>query len=465
MDDFSADPSGSSPEAPSSPSEAAPSPGASEAIQTQPETAQSAATPAETAPEFPEDIDSLPGDSRRSNWQQLRTRYQESDRLNGDLKTQAETFTPIQQKLEAWGGIEQVEQAYTLAQSLRAPMVDPNTGEPVLDNYGLPAYSAEPFVERMASESPQTLYEIAHRSMNQKFGDESVSHAIFRDYYGLDPALIDTYRQIQSPRDVAQFMQNAGQVSAEQLAAIPPQYHEAFKSLSPELRTEVELMGDAARDQYLTDRAEILQNRAFREEQKAYQEQQKQAAQAQFEQRIEQAGKQYIENAENGVLQESMDRLKAEVNLLPDAADNQYIHESIITKAVSAIKNNPDIKRYTDLYKRAAYREGMNDKWGANQDKTQADMLAAKVARLYRAEETKQVKWWNEKLGMARQGTQNALSSAQTRTEFVQSGNGNRAPQPAVRSGPAANGARFGGSEDDVQRWADDLRARKQAGS
>jgi hypothetical protein len=463
MDDFSADTSVTSTEAPSSPSEAAPSPGASEAIQSQPDAVQSAATPAETAPEFPEEISSLPGEQQRSNWQQLRTRYDEQSRQFGDLKTQVETLTPIQQKLEAWGGVDQVEQAYTLAQSLFSPVVDPQTGQPVLDNYGLPSYSAEPFVERMASESPQTLYEISHRAMNQQLGNETVSHAIFRDYYGLDPSLIETYRQIQSPKDAAQFLQNAGQVSAEQLAQIPSQYHEAFKSLTPELRAEVELMGSVAQEQYLAEKAELLENRSFREQQKAQMEQRRQADEAAFTQRVEQAGKQYIDNAENSVLQESMDKLKAEVSLLPDAADNQVIHESIITKAVSAIKDNPDIKRYNDLYKLAAYREGTNDKWGANQAKTQADMLAAKVGRLYKAEVAKQVKWWNEKLGMARNGTQNALASAQTRQEFTRSGNPH-APQtqPNGRPEPAANGQRFGFSPGEIAEAASRLAMEKQ---
>lgn len=460
MDDFSADTSVTSTEAPSSPSEAAPSPGASEAIQTQPEAAQSAATPAETAPEFPEEISSLPGEQQRTNWQQLRTRYDEQSRQFGELKTQVETFNPIQQKLEAWGGVEQVEEAYALKQSLFSPVVDPNTGQPVLDNYGLPSYSAEPFVERMASESPQTLYEITHRSMNQPFGNnETVSHAILRDYYGLKPELINEYRQIQSPRDAAQFLQNSGQVSPEQLAQIPADYHAAFKSLSPELRTEVELMGEVARDQYLAERNELLENRTFREQQKAQIEQQRQAQEQQVHQRVEQAGTKAIADARQRVLGETMDKLKAEVNFLPDAADNEIIRELIQTRAGNAIEKDPalqaDSEQCAKLFRLAAKFEAENERYKAMQASTQANQLAAKIGRSYKSAVAKQVEWFNKTLGMARNGTQNALNSAQTRQEFTRSGNPH-APQtqPNGRPEPAANNQRFGLSPGEIAEAA-----------
>lgn len=469
MDESTAEPSGTSPDASPSPSDMGASPAPSEAIQSQPEAVQSGeqqtATP-ETAPVFPEEIDSLAGEDRRTNWQQLRTRYDDVNRQLGELKPQVEAFTPIQQKMEAWGGIEQVEQAYSLAQSLFAPITDPNTGQPVLDQNGLPSYSAEPFVERMANESPQTLYEISHRAMNQPLGNETVSHEIFRSYYGLDPELMPIYRQIQSPKDAAQFMQNTGQVTPEQLVGIPQQYHEAAKSLTPAMWSEVELMAETTRDQYLAERAEMLEMRSFREEQKSAIQQQQQAEQQAIQARVEQAGTQAITSARDRVLNATMDKLKTEVKFFPDEADNQTLQQIIMDRAAAAVQADknlaPESRRCNDLFRLAAHLEANKEIYPAKRALVEAEALAAKLGREFNKQVAQQVKWFNDKMGMARQGQQNAQASAQTRPEFVRTGNPSAPNDQNRRIEPAANNQRFGLSPAEITEQASRLAMERQ---
>jgi hypothetical protein len=463
MDDFSPDPSAASAETSTASTDSTASAAVSEV--TTPEAAQSAATPAESTPEWPEEISSLPGPEQRTNWQQLRERYQQTHSQLGELTSKVEAFAPIEQELTQLGGFEQIKQGYQLAQSLFAPVIDPATGEAQRDpQTGLPAYSAAPFVEQMAEQGPQTLLEIAYRGMNMPFGNETIGHVIMRDYLGLDPELLPTYQQIKSSNDAAQFLQNTGQVTAEQLALIPEPFHGAYKSLTPELRAEVDLMGDLARDQYLTERAELLETRSFREQQKAEIAQRQQAEATAWQRQIEQRGEQYISTARESALNEVREKLKADAAFFPDQADNDRIQTLIQIEAKNALEKDTTFmaqsQQIADLYRRAAQCEANNEKYAALQAKTAADNLAGKLSRAYKSEVAKSVGYWSQRFSQARKGMDAARAEANPRAEFTRNGGQANGVHTPPAQGPRPPGAgRFFISEDRKQQIADQMKA------
>jgi hypothetical protein len=145
-------------------------------------------------------------------------------------------------------------------------------------------------IERLASESPETLGEICWKGIHQPspwYQGETILDTMIREQLGLDPRLIETYKLIQNPADAQKYMQ-PGKSPPKELATIPAEFHDAYKSLTPKQREELAFADQETQEAFLQDKADALQARQFITEQNKQKELAQQQYAQQFQQRVEQ---------------------------------------------------------------------------------------------------------------------------------------------------------------------------------
>lgn len=186
--------------------------------------------------EWPDDaaMAAMSGQERSSHWQNLRSRYDDAIKQLAEWNAQAQQVQPPPQSDES---------NWVSPDLLFAPKIDPRTGQPFVDSRtGEPITSPAPFLEKLRAESPNTFADMVWESMNTPWSeDESTASVLLRDYYGLKPELIETYRQIQSPEDAQAF--NAGPVD---VSHIPQPFQELYKSLDWDTRDQIDSIPDDA---------------------------------------------------------------------------------------------------------------------------------------------------------------------------------------------------------------------------
>lgn len=422
-----------------------------------------------TSDDFPDEqaFLQLQGVERADNWKRARTRIGELNQRVGEL-SQLESFRPVNESIEQMGGWERVEPLLQLANGLFTPAIDPYTNQPLTDpQTGLPQYTAAPFVEALAEQSVNTLGEVIWHALDQPIDDnDTFGHWVLRERFGLDPNLLSTYQQIQSPQQAAQYIARSGGIDPTELEGVEPSYHEAYKSLTPQLREEFQLMGEQAKAQMLEERKELLETRKFREEQKAEIADRKQRQQAQWEQRVRQAGEQSKAAARDRVINARREKLKADAMFFPETADNEVVWNEIINYGESRVGNDPslsaDLQRCNQLYDLEAYYQAIGDNWKAKQSRVEADRLATKLDGRFGNYVTERTKWWSTKLGSARSAQQQQVASAQPRIEIGASGSSSQ-PNSQPNLETPSNGQRFGLSPGRINQLAAQL-ALKKAG-
>lgn len=372
--------------------------------------------PAESL-ELPDEqaFEQLSGPERGNNWKQARARIAE---LNEQVK-QFSSYQPVLEQIEQMGGWEAAQQYADLG-ALLFSQVQGENGEIQL--------TAEPLIARLADESPSTLEEIVWKGIHQpdpRNPNQTLKDAIVSEVLGLNPALLDTYKQIQNPADVQKF-QAPGQISAEELAEYPEELHNAYKSLTPRQREELNLAADhETKLEFLQDKADALKAREFIAQQEAERERQAQLAQQQFQQRVEQRGTEIGAAARDAALANARQRLQTEATFSADAEVNETVHNECIQWAVTQCLSDPSLAQDNDradaLYKLSADAELRGEKMKAAQYKAQADNLAKKLEGRFLNNLTKRTAFWSKALGSARQATQQQVEQARPRTEVAAS--------------------------------------------
>lgn len=410
--------------------------------------------------QFPDDaaLQAMPANERQSNWQQLRQAYATAKTDAGEYAKHKDVI----EQINSLGGFERIQQQAELGGLLFSQIQSED---------GSVDFTAEPFIEHLAGESPHTLGEIVWKGIHQANPynpEETIGHAFVRDYLGLNPDLLDTYRQIQNPQDAQKFLAqagygNAGAATAEELAAIPSQFHDAFKSLSPRQREELSLIPDEdTKLSFLQDKADALQARQFIEQQKAEKETQRQEAQRQFEQRIEARGNELAQSAQTALLESARAKLKAEASLHADETANGALHEEAISWAHKKVLDDPasyqDSTRAEQYYSLSARAELSGDKIKAAEYKLAADNLAKKLEGRFRNALTERTAFWSTALGSARSAQQQQVQNARPRPEIGANGSNS---QPQQRTQTVGNGpiGGFGASPAQLEQYKQMLRA------
>jgi len=402
-----------------SPSEAAPSTSVQPEATTATDVANLAPTESPVAesdpatPELPDEqtFEQLSGPERGQNWKQARARIAE---LNQQVQ-QFSTHQPVIEQIEQAGGWDRFQQQAELG-SLLFSQVEGADGQINL--------TAEPLIERLASESPSTLGEIVWKGIHQPspwYANETILDGVIRDQLGLDPSLIEIYRQIQNPADAQKFMQ-PGQITAEELSAVPEQFRDAYKSLTPKQREELAYADEETKQAFLQDKADALQARQFIAEQNRQKELAQQQYAQQFQQRVEARGEEIANSVRDTALNAAKEKLKATANFSADEAVNETIHGEAIQWAVQQVLADAalaaDNERATKLYNLAADAELRGDKIRADQYRLQGDALGKKLEGRFLNKLTERTAFWSKAFGGVRQTQQQQVEQARPRPEI-----------------------------------------------
>lgn len=162
---------------------------------------------------------------------QLRSAYEQSKSALDEIKP-LESYKPLSQR----GDPETLIGKLDLIDGLFAPKVGAN-GQPELDpSSGIPLHTTTPFLEKANEQNPGLVEQLAadvlqFKTLNPVTGqEEPIIRQVFREL-GLNPDDLDRYRKIDT------LIANTGTaITPEELAAIPPELHEAFKSLPSSIR-------------------------------------------------------------------------------------------------------------------------------------------------------------------------------------------------------------------------------------
>lgn len=472
-------PAAASVEAPSAtPAPAAASTPAADAIQpagTDPgqpaqEPNQSGETLAGSQDEFPDDaaFQALPGEARASNWAKARTRIGELNQRVEQLSA-LESFQPIAESIDQRGGWESVEPLLDLAVNLFTPEVD-EQGQPVIDpQTGLPQYTADPFVERLAEQSIGTLSQILWRAVDIPVGEETLGHWLMRHRLGLDPALLTTYQQIQSPSQAREFITKSGGIDPALYEGVATEHHDVLKSLlttRPGLREQWQYLDDDARHELLEDHRFLLENRKYAEEQRQRDEQSRQEREAAARRHIEEAGNRAMSKADERVRNAQLAKLKQTATFFADEADNADVWDDILSRSAQDVLANetlkPKLNEWRSWHTQLAMFEATGDRLRASQARVEIGKLERKIEKEFADRVTARAGQWSRRLGGARAVHQQQIQDAQPRIEITAGGAVTNGTQPPVYSPPPA-GLRFGMSEERKQQLAAELRARRQA--
>ena len=442
--------------------------------QSAPEPSQSGETVTGSQDEFPDDqtFSALPGTERVSNWQRARTRIGEQNLQIGELNKQVEqfsTFKPAAEAIEQMGGWESVEPMLELATNLFAPVVGED-GQQVLDQSGLPQYTALPFVERLAEQSLGTLSEILYHGFDMPMGQETLGHWLMRNRLGLDPSLLATYQQIQSPEQARELITRSGGIDPVVFEGVNPEFHNALRTLlnnRPGLRDQWEGMSDDAKEELLQDQQELLENRKYAEEQRRRDQESERERQAAAKNRIEEAGQRSMADAETRVVNAQFAKLKQTATFFADEADNADVWDDIIRRSANDLQQDPALAKQSRechaWHVKLAEYEAARDILKASQARVEIGKLERKLEKAFGDFVTTRTGQWSRRLGGARAVHQQQINDAKPRIEIGSAGdNSNGAQTPGYSPPPA--GMRFGMSEERKLQLARELAARRQAG-
>ena len=218
---------------------------------------------------------------------------------------------PWKEVAELVGDPIQARTAYELVKSLRTP-VEGNPNE----------FTTRPFLERVDQERPGSANQIFHDLLTYEVPDENgrvdtlVRH-MYRSH-GLDPDRVDDYRNIDTLRA-------SGVVSAEDLARIPEQHREAFRSLSQVSQDSVLSLIKSGDPSYALEADEHLRNAQLALEARQYRQQQEEAQQKAAEQQQVEYQQQVAQAVEADM-----------------AAEVHDIHDSILNKSLGQFTFSSD---------------------------------------------------------------------------------------------------------------------------
>jgi hypothetical protein len=295
----------------------------------------------------------------------------------------------LEQRLNAVGGPEAAEWAGQLVNQLFGAEIDPMTGQARTDEYGVPVVNTQGFVETVAQQNWSTALDLTERLLTLPTSDGTPLLAHVLQRIGLDPNLIDTYRQINSAADAARF--GAMDVHPVELENIPPEYHEVYKQMTAREREAVQDLNidDATREQFLASKAQNLAWENFRQEQQQAIDRRNQLEAERQSQAIDRAGQQAAEqlyNVHANAIQQELMR----VNWHQDPGKNQFMHNFILNGVANYVQTDPEVapmlQRANLLVMQATRLHAMGDTMRSRQFQLHATQEARNIvnkARIY----------------------------------------------------------------------------------
>jgi len=341
---------------------------------------------------LPEDDSDLIGRESDPHVKALLGMRNQLRQMSSDANNYRQQLTDYQQlsdRLNAVGGPEVAEYAGQLMGQLFGAEVDPMTGQAKVDEFGVPIVNTQGFVETVAQQNWSTALDLTERllTLPTSDGQPLLAHVLQR--IGLNPQLLDTYRQINSAADAARY--GAMDVHPVELEGIDPRYHEVYRQMTPREREAVQDLNidDATREQFLASKAQNLAWEQFRQEQQAAIDHRNQLEAQRQHESVERAGHQAAEqlwNVHANALQQEISR----VNWHTDPGKNQFMHNFILNGVANYVQTDPEVspmlQRATLLVSQATRLAAMGDTMRSRQFQLHATQEARNIvnkARIY----------------------------------------------------------------------------------
>lgn len=236
------------------------------------------------------------------------------------------------QPLADYGEAEQIMQSLEMLDGLYGHATDQH-GNIVYDQAtGLPVPSTSGFILRLQEGSPALVEQLFNDLWRTQRADGSTfAQEVFRRL-GLDPARLNDYVALtRNPSNAI----SSGIVSPNELAGIPEQFHEVYKSLSPSLRLQAQQMDDATLEEFLNTQQEAFESRKFRDEFRQQQEARQQAEMKQFWDNVDKSFEDYATKLRRDGFDSIQKGLASQVQFSTDPTIN-----SVQTGAVMATLAN-----------------------------------------------------------------------------------------------------------------------------
>lgn len=273
----------------------------------------------------------------------LRTAYEA--RKAKDAETQS-TLTTVQPLIDKYGDVDTVQARLAAYDSLFEQVVDPATQQPQFDQSGLPKVSAAKFIEQVDTENPglaETLLNDLLRYAPELPNGQKVSfyERALREVYGLDPKRLDDYRKIDA------LTAPTGEVTPEELAAIPENQHDAYKTLPKSLRDAWDTVPEDERKYHLDAAQERLEAKQYREAETKRQAETQQQQLTSARQQIVEAQDTYVREQLQTGLATIMDDVAKQVTFSADPNTNAVMLG--VTEGFVAALRDPDSSAFKNV--------------------------------------------------------------------------------------------------------------------
>lgn len=279
-----------------------------------------------TVPETDDDLAEVINTPHGQNIAQLR---QHARTLDADLRTFKGEYEPWKPLVEQIGDPEQAKYYHETFSGLHQPVVDPNTNQPT------GRYSSLSGLQRMEKEQPGIVDEIFSDLLVMRVPDESgkmdtLLNHLYRSN-GLDPSRLDDYKNIDA-RTVN------GLVTAEELAAVPPQYQAAYKRLPESLRGVWKDLSDSEKQYHLDTSKTALDTEELRQQIANRERQETENAQRELSARVEQKQLESLSTHTQTIYKSIRDNISSQIKFSEaDEALNSAQLGGIMTKLYCAI--------------------------------------------------------------------------------------------------------------------------------
>jgi len=199
-------------------------------------------------------------------------------------------------------------------------------------------YTTKPFLERLETESPGSVDQIFSDLLSYPVpGQDGKLDTLVRHLYrshGLNPDNIAQYQAL----DKGTLGIASGIVSADDLAKIDPQFHDAFKALSPANRTDILTLLQSGSEVDRLNVAENLRNaqsaleaQKFREQIENNQKSQEQAQQQALEREIQSESTAAIEQVTSEIYNSIKQSLASQITVSSDPLINESYQAGVMS--------------------------------------------------------------------------------------------------------------------------------------
>lgn len=263
------------------------------------------------------------------------------------LRTELERVKPLEKQFEPWKPVietndpAKVQERLTGYDSIFSPKLE--NGQPLYDERGLPQTTAQPFLESMEAKRPgyamdHFLDVLNYEALNPATGQrEPLIGQFFREVLGLDANRIEQYQKIDTL-----IAKTNGNITPEELNAIPETEREAYKTLPASIRKDWEVIDDEEKRYHLETAKERIESRQFRETQQQAQQKAEQDHRQQFEAQVQQDFVQDLATVRENAFGSLRDNLARQWQPSADDAINQDRYDDVLAPLVHLI--DPDLQ-------------------------------------------------------------------------------------------------------------------------